>query len=89
MNPILATPLVPFLLMMLIMWFLIIQPQRKQQKELKKMQGNLKKNDQVVTVGGIHGTVVNMKEETVVLRADDNVRLEVEKTAIARRVKEG
>ena len=88
-NPILSTPLIPLTLMGVVMYFLLIRPQQKQQKELAKMQGSLKKNDEVVTFGGIHGTVANVKEETVTLRVDDNVRLEVDKSAIARFVKEG
>ena len=47
------------------------------------MRGALKKNDQAVTVGGIHGTVVLTKEKTVVLRIDDNVKIEFDKEAIA------
>ena len=88
-NPILSSPLVPLTLMAFVMYFLLIRPQKKEQQTLATMQKNLKKNDDVVTYGGIHGTVVNVKEETVTLRADENVRLEVDKSAIARRVKEG
>jgi preprotein translocase subunit YajC len=47
------------------------------------MISELKKNDEVITLGGIHGTIVNIKEKTVILRVDDNTRIEVEKTAIA------
>ncbi len=88
-NPLLSSPLIPFVLMALVMYFILLRPQMKQQKDLTRMQGNLKKNDEVVTYGGIYGTVVNLKEQTVTLRVDDNVRLEVDKTAIVRRVKEG
>ena len=88
-NPILSSPLVPLTLMAFVMYFLLIRPQKKEQQTLATMQKNLKKNDDVVTYGGIHGTVVNVKEETVTLRADENVRLEVDKSAIVRRVKEG
>ena len=88
-SPIVASPFIPLLLMFGVMYFLLIWPQQKQQKELGRMQKSLKKNDDVVTYGGIHGTVVNIKEETVVLRVDDNVRLEVDKSAIARLVKAG
>lgn len=87
MNPLVN--MFPIVLIFFVMYFLLIRPQSKQQKELAKMQKDLKKNDQVVTFGGIHGTVVNLKEETVTLRVDDNVRLEVDKTAIARVMKEG
>lgn len=88
-NPIFASPAIPLLLMVAVMYFIVIRPQKKQQQEVAQMQKNLKKNDQVVTVGGIHATVVNVKDETVTVRADDNVRLEVDRSAIARLVKEG
>ena len=88
-NPVLSSPLIPLALMGLVMYFLLIRPQQQQQKKLEKMQKEMKKNDTVVTYGGIHGTVVNVKEETVILRVDDNVRLEVDKSAVVRRLKEG
>jgi len=47
------------------------------------MVKNLKKNDEVVTIGGIHGTIVNAKEKTFVLRVDDNTKIEVDKNSIA------
>lgn len=86
-NPI--ANLIPIVLIFFIMYFLLIRPQAKQQKETARMQAALKKNDVVVTNGGIHGTVVNVKEDVVTLRVDDNVRLDVDKTAIARLVKKG
>ncbi len=70
-----------------IFYFVLIRPQQKQQKEFKKMLDNLKKNDQVVTVGGVHGTIVNLKDKTLVIRVDDNTRLEIDRTAVARREK--
>jgi preprotein translocase subunit YajC len=66
----------------LIFYFLVIGPQRKKQKELKKMIENVKKNDEVVTAAGIHGTVVIVKEKTVVIRVDENCRIEFDKEAI-------
>ncbi|MBI3332875.1 MAG: preprotein translocase subunit YajC [Candidatus Omnitrophica bacterium] len=84
MNPNPLVNLFPVILIFFIMYFILIRPQKKQQRELEKMQGSLKKNDAVVTYGGIHGIVVNVKEGTVTVRVDDNVRLEVDKTAIAR-----
>ena len=84
-----AVQFIPIVLIFFVMYFLLIRPQAKQQKETARMQANLKKNDTVVTFGGIHGTVVNVKEDTVTLRVDDNVRLEVDKSGIARLVKEG
>ena len=87
MNPVIN--LVPIVLIFCVMYFLLIRPQAKQQRAVAKMQAALKKNDVVVTIGGIHGTIVNVKEDTVTLRVDDNVRMDVDKTAIARLVKAG
>jgi preprotein translocase subunit YajC len=47
------------------------------------MINNLNKNDEVVTAGGIHGTIINVKEKSFILRVDDNVKIEVDKSAIA------
>jgi preprotein translocase subunit YajC len=80
-NPLID--LFPFILMFVIFYFLLIRPQNKKEKERQKMINSLNKNDEVVTSGGIHGTVVNVKDKTVVLRVDENARIEVEKSAIA------
>ena len=89
MNPNPLINMFPVLLIFLVMYFLLIRPQVKQQKDLARMQAKLKKNDEIVTTGGIHGTIVNVKEGVVTLRVDDNVRFDVDKTAVARLVKEG
>jgi preprotein translocase subunit YajC len=62
---------------------MLIRPQQKQQKKHNQMVDNLKKNDEVVTLGGIHGTIINIKDKTFVLRVDDNAKIEVNKNAIA------
>lgn len=67
----------------LIFYFLIIRPQRQQQKKVKEMLANLKKNDEVVTTSGIHGTVAIVKEKTVVVRVDEGCRLEFDRESIA------
>ena len=67
----------------LIFYFLIIRPQRQQQKKIKEMLANLKKNDEVITTSGIHGTVVIVKEKTVVLRVDEGCRIEFDRESIA------
>lgn len=82
-NPILQSMLIPYAFIFLIFYFLFLKPQRDKQKELKKALNDLKKNDQVVTTGGIHGTVVMVKDKTVVVRVDDNVKIELDKEAIA------
>lgn len=87
MTPDQANPLVqmvvPFALVFLIFFFLIIKPEKDKQKQHKAMVNNVKKNDQIVTVGGIHGTVVNVKPATVIVRVDDNAKMEIDKEAIA------
>ena len=89
MNPGPLVQLFPLLLIFGVMYFLMIRPQMKQQKELAQMQGKLQKNDEVVTVGGIYGTVVNLKDSVVTLRIDDNVRMDVDRNSVGRLVKEG
>ena len=80
-NPILN--LLPLLLIFAVFYFLIIRPQRSKEKEHQNMLNKLSKNDEVVTTGGIHGTVVNVKDKTVIMRVDDNVKLEMEKSCVA------
>lgn len=65
-----------------LLWFLFIRPQQKRQKEHQKMIRELQVNDEVTTVGGAYATVVKIKEDTVVLRLADNVRVEFLKTAV-------
>ncbi len=78
-----ATSLITFALIIVIMYFLIIRPQRKKDKEAKDMISTVAKGDKVVTIGGIHGTVVAVREKTVVLKVDDNARIEFTKGAIS------
>ena len=89
MNPGPLVQLFPLVLIFGVMYFLMIRPQMKQQKELAQMQSKLKKNDEVVTVGGLHGTVVNVKDSVVTLRIDDNVRMAVDRNCVGRLIKEG
>ena len=81
-NPLVS--LMPIVFIFIIFYFLLIRPQKKSQEEHKKMIGSLKKNDEVVTSGGIHGTIVNVKDAAVTLKVDDNVKIDVEKSCIAR-----
>ncbi len=67
----------------LIFYFLIIRPQRQQQKKIKEMLANLKKNDEVVTTSGIHGSIVIVKDKTVVVRVDEGCRIEFDRESIA------
>jgi len=88
MNPGAAQPnviasLMPIIFIFGIFYFLLIRPQQKKQKDQQKMISELKKNDEVVTNGGMHGTIVNVKDDTFILRIDDNVKVEINKSAIA------
>jgi preprotein translocase subunit YajC len=74
--------LFPYAVIFGIFYFLVFRPQKQKQDEVKAMISAVKKNDQVVTNSGIHGTVVNVKETTIVMRIDDNARMEVDKDAI-------
>jgi preprotein translocase subunit YajC len=68
---------------MVIMWVLMIRPQQKRQKELAARIAALKTGDRVVTVGGVHGTVTNVKDgPTLILKVDDNCKLTVDKTSV-------
>lgn len=79
-NPIMN--LFPLVLIFVIFYFLIIRPQKQKEKEHKNMVAGLQKNDEVVTSSGIHGTIVNVKDKTVTLRIDDNVKVEFEKSCV-------
>jgi len=75
----------PLILIFVIFYFLLIRPQQKKQKEHQKMLESLKKNDRVVTIGGIHGVIQDIKKETIVLKIDDDTKIMVDKSAIARK----
>ncbi len=75
--------LFPFLVIFLIFYVLVFKPQKEKQKQLKKTIDSLKKNDEIVTTCGVHATVVNVKENTVIVRIDDNARMEIDKQAVA------
>jgi len=77
--------ILPFVLIMLILYFLMIRPQSKRQKEKKLMIEAIKKGDRIVTIGGIHGTVVSLKNQgkIVVIKVDKNTNLTIVKSSVA------
>lgn len=79
----LATPLFPILLMLGVMWFFLIRPQQKKQKEHREMLGNLKKGDRIITSGGLHGRVTGLTESTLTLEIADKVRVKVSRSHVA------
>jgi preprotein translocase subunit YajC len=72
-----------------VFYFLIIRPQRKKQKETKAMLEALKKGDRVVTIGGIRGSVQDVKEKTIVVKVDDNAKIEFTKDAVSGVINQG
>ena len=79
----LTSSLIMFAAIILIFYFLIYRPQKKRDKEAKAMLAAMKKGDKVVTIGGIHGTIVTVKDKTVVVKVDDSARIEFSKEAIS------
>ncbi|HRX79640.1 MAG TPA: preprotein translocase subunit YajC [Pirellulaceae bacterium] len=84
--------LLPFVMIAVLFYFMLIRPERKKRAETTSMLENMKKNDRVVTIGGIHGVVVNVQKdsEDVTLRIDDstNTKMRVLRSAISRIVKD-
>lgn len=72
----------PLVLMFVVLYFLLIRPQQKRQKARNIMLGNLKKGDKVVTIGGLHGTIVELTDDTVILRVNDVTKLTFERSAV-------
>ena len=69
-------------LLFVVFWLFFISPQNKRQKEAQKFRDALQKGDKVMTIGGIHGKVHEVKETTIVITVDNNVNIEVEKSAL-------
>ncbi|MDR0690204.1 MAG: preprotein translocase subunit YajC [Spirochaetaceae bacterium] len=77
------TTLIPFALIIAIFYFLIIRPQNKKQKETQRMLAAIKKGDKIVTIGGIHGVIQSVKEASVVVKVDENTKVEFSRSAIS------
>jgi len=81
------TNFIPIILIFVIMYFLLFRPQMKRQKEQARVISTLKTGDHVVTASGIHGMISNVKERTVIVKVADNVKIEMEKSAVTTVVK--
>ncbi len=83
-----GNPMMQFLPLMIIMfavmYFLIIRPQKQKEKKRQEMISNVRKQDRIVTAGGVHGVVVTVKENNVIVRVDDakDVKIKVDKSAL-------
>ncbi len=72
----------PFIVIFAAMYFLIIAPQRKKQKQHQQMITELKSGTEIVTSGGIYGTITNVKDDRFVLKIAENTKIEISKTSI-------
>ena len=77
--------LLPFILMFVVMYFLILRPQKSKERERKDLLSRIKKNDRVVTAGGIHGVITSVRENEVIMRVDDakDVKVKVDRGSIS------
>ena len=78
-----GNPMVFMVLMFIVMYFILIRPQRMRQKELEKLINSVKVGDHVVLNGGEHGIITSVKEKTVMIKLADNVKVEYERSSIA------
>jgi len=76
--------LIMMVLIFVVMWFFMIRPQQKKQKELNNWRNSLKKGDKVVTVGGIYGVVSEVKDAFLILEVTDGVRIRVDRSCVVR-----
>ena len=77
-----------FMLLMFVgMYFLMIAPQRKKEKEHKKMLASLESGDEILTAGGIYGVITNVKEDRFVVRVSDGAKIELDKGFVSRLIK--
>jgi preprotein translocase subunit YajC len=81
-NPIMT--FLPLILIIVVFYFFMIRPQMKRQKELLAFRNSIAKGDKVVTTGGIYGKIIEIKDSTVLLQVDDNVKIRVDKAAIVK-----
>lgn len=72
----------PLVLMFVVLYFLLIRPQQRRQKTRSQMLNSLKKGDKVVTIGGLHGTIMEITDDIVVLRVNDATKMTFDRSAI-------
>lgn len=81
-NPL--TAFIPLVLIIVVFYFLLIRPQQKQRRQREQLLSAIKRGDRVVTSSGLHGTITGLTEHTVTLRVADQVKLEFDRSAVAR-----
>ncbi|MBQ9238531.1 MAG: preprotein translocase subunit YajC [Treponema sp.] len=80
---------ITFGLIFVVMYFLLFRPQSKEQKRREKLLASMKKGDKVITGSGIHGVISSVKEQTVIVKVDENTKIEFSRSAIATIVTDG
>lgn len=81
-QPSMFLQFMPLIFLFVIFYFLIIRPQQKKQKEHADMIAKLQKNDEIITAGGVHATVISVGDSTLTVRIADNVKIEIEKSSV-------
>ncbi|SMO38521.1 preprotein translocase subunit YajC [Melghirimyces algeriensis] len=72
----------PIILIFAVFYFLLLRPQQKRQKQRNAMLSSLKKGDKIITIGGLHGTIMDLTEDRITLKVNDNSRLIFERSAV-------
>ncbi len=80
-NPLIG--LLPWILIIIVFYFFMIRPQVKKSKETKNFRESLKPGDKIVTIGGIHGKIAEIKETTMIISVEGGNKLKIEKTAVS------
>ncbi|MBA4302802.1 MAG: preprotein translocase subunit YajC [Sphingobacteriaceae bacterium] len=80
-NPLVA--LLPWVLIFVVIYFFMIRPQNKKAKDQKLFRENIAKGDRIVTIGGVHGKIIELGDTTVIIEVEGQMRLKIEKTAIS------
>lgn len=75
-------PIIMIVALIAIFYFFMIRPQSKKQKEIKQFREAMKKGDKVITAGGIHGKIKEIKDNVIVLQVDDNVKITIDKAMV-------
>ncbi len=74
--------LLPLVIFFALFYFLLIRPQQKRQKQIREMHNSLKRGDKIITIGGLHGTIDSVDEDTIVILVNDNRKLTFDRTAV-------
>ncbi len=75
--------IIMIVLMIVVFYFFMIRPQQRKAKEQKQFRENLKKGDRIITIGGIHGKILEVKETTIIIQTEGEGKLRIEKSAAA------